>query len=255
MATAQGLVVDGVSVSYGGPLAVDSLALHAPRGRITGLIGPNGAGKTTLFNACTGRVRTSAGRVTLDADDVTSLSPSARARGGLARTFQHMELFEDLSVVQNVAMGREAALAGRSVRKHLFASRADREMIARVTEDAVSACGLSRLVNEPVWKLSTGQRRLVELARALASSFSILMLDEPSSGLDAVETTHLGDVLMATMAARDVGIVLVEHDMALVMRVCTYIYVLDFGQLIFEGTPEQVAASDVVRAAYLGVEA
>jgi ABC-type branched-subunit amino acid transport system ATPase component len=235
-------------------LAIDNLSLQAQRRRITGLIGPNGAGKTTLFNACAGWVAPAAGSIWLNGNDVSACSPSERARRGLARTFQQIELFDDLSVAENVSLGREAALAGRNIIKQLLCSRAEQHAVAQATAEALSRCGLEHLAHEPAWSLSTGQRRLVELARAVAGQFTMLMLDEPSSGLDVRETEHLAGLLTELVDTRDLGIVLVEHDMSLVMRTCSYIYVLDFGVPIFAGTPTEVAASDIVQSAYLGVQ-
>jgi ABC-type branched-subunit amino acid transport system ATPase component len=254
VADGGGLEVRGLAVRYGGLHAVEGLSLEAPLARLTGLIGPNGAGKTTTFNALSGLVRPSAGTITLFGEDIVHHSPAARAQRGLGRTFQRMELFDSLSVRDNVAMGREAHLAGSNPLRHLLASRAERATVAEVTADAIELCELTPLVRRRVGTISTGQRRLVELARAIAGGFRILLLDEPSSGLDANETKRFGAILR-TLIDRGLAILLVEHDMALVMAVCDHIHVIDFGQPIFEGTPKEVAASDVVRAAYLGSEA
>ena len=250
-----GLEIRDVRVSFGGLVAVDRVSLDAPRGRITGLIGPNGAGKTTLFNACTGVVRPAAGHVLLDGVDITRWSSAQRARHGLGRTFQRMELFNELTVAENVALGREAALAGGRIVGQLVSRAAERRAVEYATRDAIDRCGLAAIADQPAGALSTGQRRLVELARGLAGEFTILLLDEPSSGLDHSETGSFGSILLDAMTQRDRGILLVEHDMELVMRVCNYVYVVDFGQLIFEGTPDEVRGSDLVRAAYLGNEA
>jgi ABC-type branched-subunit amino acid transport system ATPase component len=166
-----------------------------------------------------------------------------------------MELFDSLTVAQNVALGREARMAGSQPLRHLFARRADGAEVARAVEEALDLCGLAAHARRRVAVISTGHRRLVELARAVAGGFRILMLDEPSSGLDVAETRRLGAILRELIARRGTGILLVEHDMALVMAVCDEIYVIDFGERIFRGTPKEVAASDVVRAAYLGSEA
>jgi ABC-type branched-subunit amino acid transport system ATPase component len=254
-AISDGLVVSGVVVRYGGLVAVDGVNLTAPPGRVTGLIGPNGAGKTTTFNACSGLVRPSAGSVTLFGHDVTRASAPARAQRGLGRTFQRMELFDSLPVRENVALGREAGLAGRNPLRHLIGRPGDRGSAQEAARDAVALCGLEDLATRRVGSLSTGQRRLVELARTVAGNFRILLLDEPSSGLDHKETKRFGEILQRIVADTGAGILLVEHDMALVMEVCQYLYVIDFGRPIFEGTPAEVAASDVVRSAYLGTEA
>jgi ABC-type branched-subunit amino acid transport system ATPase component len=250
-----GLRVSGLSVRYGGLHAVDDVALDAPVGRITGLIGPNGAGKTTTFNACTGLVRPSAGTVSLADEDITRLTPQARARRGLGRTFQRMELFDSLTVAENVALGREAGMAGRVPLRHLFATRSERQQVDGLAREALSRCGIEDVAGRRTADLSTGHRRLVELARAIAGGFRMLLLDEPSSGLDKSETERFGEILLGLVADGEHGILLVEHDMALVMSTCSYLYVLDFGRLLFHGTPEAVGNSDVVRAAYLGAEA
>jgi ABC-type branched-subunit amino acid transport system ATPase component len=250
----SGLQVEALHITFGGRVAVHDSHLAAPLGQVTGLIGPNGAGKTTTFNACSGLLRPARGQVRLMGQDVTALSPAARARRGLGRTFQRMELFDSLDVATNVGLGLEAGLAGARPWQHLLASRAQQGRVREATEHALQLCGITALAAELPSNLSTGQRRLVELARAVAGGFQVLLLDEPSSGLDPSETVAFGEVLRTLVAAGDVGLLIVEHDMALVMSVCDYCYVLDFGTMIFEGTPAQVGASPLVRAAYLGTE-
>jgi ABC-type branched-subunit amino acid transport system ATPase component len=249
-----GIEVQALTVRYGGNTAVREVTLRAPMGQITGLIGPNGAGKTTIFNTCSGLVRQSAGTIRLHGEDVSKLTPSARAQRGLGRTFQRMELFDSLTVQENVALGREASLAGNRPWRHLLTASSERRQLDEATTAAVEWCGIQHLLTKQAGQLSTGQRRLVELARTLAGKFDVLLLDEPSSGLDGGETERFGEVLTRVVSERGVGILLVEHDMALVMSVCDYIYVLDFGAQIFDGTPGEVARSEAVRAAYLGSE-
>jgi ABC-type branched-subunit amino acid transport system ATPase component/branched-subunit amino acid ABC-type transport system permease component len=249
-----GLEVRDLSVRYGGIAAVQGLDLRAPTGRITGLIGPNGAGKTTTFNACSGLVRPSRGAVMLHGEDVSHLGAAARARHGLGRTFQRMELFDSLTVAQNVSLGREAAMAGASPLSQVIGKPGDRARLSEAVTEAVELAGIRPLLDQPAGSLSTGQRRLVELARCLAGPFDLLLLDEPSSGLDRSETQRFGRVLCEVVAQRGLGILLVEHDMSLVMDVCRHIYVLDFGVPIFEGSPAEVRASSEVRAAYLGAD-
>jgi ABC-type branched-subunit amino acid transport system ATPase component len=251
----DGLAIDELTVRFGGLTAVDSVSLAAPRGRVTGLIGPNGAGKTTTFNACSGLVRPTSGSVVLDGDDITGLGVPARARRGLGRTFQRMELFESLTVAENVSLGREAGLAGGHVLRQLAGTRRERIELRDAVDGVLGLCGIRHLASSPVGALSTGQRRVVELARTLAGRFSILLLDEPSSGLDRAETAAFGDVLRAVVQDRKCGVLLVEHDIDLVMGVSAHIYVLDFGVRIFDGPPSAVQASDVVRRAYLGAGA
>jgi ABC-type branched-subunit amino acid transport system ATPase component len=249
-----GLRIDGLTVRFGAHTAVDRLSLDAPTGRITGLIGPNGAGKTTTFNACSGLLAPSDGRVELFGSDVSRLSASARARRGLGRTFQRMELFNSMTVTENLVTARDARIAGANPFRQFFASRADRASTGSVVAEALHRCGLRGLADRKVAGLSTGQRRLVELARVQASGFRLLLLDEPASGLDQAETEQFGAILRSLVDDSGLGILLVEHDMALVMDVCDDLYVLDFGVLVFQGTPAQAQTSPVVRSAYLGDE-
>jgi ABC-type branched-subunit amino acid transport system ATPase component len=247
-----GLDVDGLEVRFGGLVAVNDVALRAPSGRITGLIGPNGAGKTTTFNACTGLVKPAAGRVRIAGRDVSRLGPSGRARHGLGRTFQKMELCDSISVRENIELGAEGALAGANPITQMLARPGQRANVRARAQVALELCDLADIAERPVVALSTGQRRLVELARCLAGPFGQLLLDEPSSGLDRAETRRFGEILRRVVAERGVGILLVEHDMSLVLDICEHIYVLDFGELIFSGSPAEVSASPVVQAAYLG---
>ena len=249
-----GLEVRDLVVRYGGLQAVGGVTLDAPVGRITGLIGPNGAGKTSTFNALSGLLHPAGGTVVLDGRDITRLSPVRRAKLGLGRTFQRMELCDGLTVRQNVALGREARMAGSAPGRHLFTSRTERAVVDDAVGSAIARCGLEPIAERRVGGLSTGQKRLVELARAIAGGFRILLLDEPSAGLDTAETRRFGEIFQALRRDCDVGILLVEHDMSLVMNVCDYIYVIDFGQPIFAGGPAEVSASEAVRAAYLGSE-
>ncbi len=249
---APGLEIVELTVRFGGLVAVDGLTLEAPCGRITGLIGPNGAGKTTTFNACSGLVRPTSGRILLHGTDVTRTGTARRARQGLGRTFQRSELWPSLTVEQNVALGREAAMAGGNVAHQIFASPRDRRTIDDAVEHALVMTGVESLRERQAARLTSGERRLVELARALAGEYDVVMLDEPSSGLDPAETERFGAVLQRVVADRGAGLLLVEHDMALVMDVCEHIYVLDFGRLLFDGSPDAVRASELVQAAYLG---
>jgi len=249
-----GIDVAGLTVRFEGNVAVDRVSLSAPMGRLTGLIGPNGAGKTTTFNACSGLLRPAEGRIMLFGSDVTRRGPASRARRGLGRTFQRMELFTSMTVAENVALGREARLAGSNPLWQQMATRRQRATVRSATEEALDVCGIGDLADKTVESLSTGQRRLVELARVYAGNFRMLLLDEPSSGLDQAESEHLGQILRSLVDDRGIGILLVEHDMALVMTICDYLYVLDFGRLVFDGTPAETQHSPIVRAAYLGAE-
>lgn len=247
----SGLRIDSLKVQFGGLTAVGNVTLEAPLGRLTGLIGPNGAGKTTTFNAATGLQRPTAGTVTLFGQDVTGAPPHVRAQRGLGRTFQRMELFDSLPVRQNVEMGAEAALAGSNPLRQLWGRHGEAAEVAVRAQHALETCDILHLAEMQPADLSTGQRRLVELARVIAGGFRMVLLDEPSSGLDRAETERFGAILRDLVSAGQ-GILIVEHDMALVLKHCDYVYVLDFGQLLFEGTPAEIMASDVVRSAYLG---
>jgi ABC-type branched-subunit amino acid transport system ATPase component len=251
-AAPEGLRVAGLGVRYGGLCAVDGLDLEAPRGRITALIGPNGAGKTSTFNAISGLVRPSEGSIHFKGNDITHLSPVRRGQLGLGRTFQRMEVCEGLTVRQNVVLGCEARFAGSSALRHLFSAPGERQTVQAGVGRALGVCGIEHLADRRAGGVSTGERRLLELARVVAGSFSVLLLDEPSSGLDTVETRRFGSILQALVAGGGIGILLVEHDMGLVMEISEYVYVVDFGRPIFDGPPAAVRASETVRAAYLG---
>jgi ABC-type branched-subunit amino acid transport system ATPase component/branched-subunit amino acid ABC-type transport system permease component len=251
---ATGLEVRDLTIRYGGRTALDRATLTAPIGQITGLIGPNGAGKTTMFNAASGLLTPTTGQVLLHQSDVTHLGAAARGRKGLGRTFQLMQLADSLTVEQNVALGVESGMAGSSPRGQMMATRRERRATAEAAEYAMELCGITDIRHMSAGELSTGQRRLVELARCLSGPFDVLLLDEPSSGLDPVETEKFGETLLQVVKTRGCGILLVEHDMELVLKICSRIHVLDFGKMLFEGTPSEVRTSPVVQAAYLGSE-
>lgn len=228
-------------VKFGGHRALDQASLVAPDGEITGLIGPNGAGKTTMFNVITGLVAPTSGTVTLDGVDLTDRPLHQRARAGLARTFQQLELFTMLSVRENIRVAADI---------HRRWSRSGTDP-ARDTEAIIDRVGLRAVADERVTVLPTGQGRLVELGRALACRPKVLLLDEPASGQDDTETARFGE-LLTELAADGTTILLVEHDMALVMNVCHSVYVLDLGRVLTSGPPAQVQADPLVLEAYLG---
>ncbi len=235
------LEVSDIGVRFGGNVALDRVSLAADPGVVTGLIGPNGAGKTTLFNVITGLQPPTQGRVRLDGKDISKLSPTARARRGLARTFQRLELFSLLSVRENIRVAAD-------VRKGW--SR-DKSNPAQVVEEIIERVGLTGLADERVDSLPTGQCRLVELGRCLATKPKVLLLDEPASGQDESETVVFA-ALLRTLAAEGIAVVLVEHDVHLVMDVCSHVHVLDFGQIIASGTPSEIQSDQAVLSAYLG---
>jgi branched-chain amino acid transport system ATP-binding protein len=235
------LDITGVSVQFGGLLAVDGASLTVEQGCITGLIGPNGAGKTTLFNVITGLQAPSGGSVNLEGVDITHKRPHRRARLGIARTFQRLEAFGSLTARENVLVALE-------MRRRWATDRYDATTVANELLDQV---GIAAVADKKVEGLPTGTARLVELARALATSPKVLLLDEPSSGLDEQETDALS-ALLHRLVADGLGVLLVEHDMPLVMETCTRISVLDFGRVIAHGSPRDIQADPAVQRAYLG---
>jgi branched-chain amino acid transport system ATP-binding protein len=237
------LTVDEVSVRFGGVQAVAHATIHAYAGEVTGLIGPNGAGKTTTFNVITGLEAPSAGRILIDGQDVSGLPPYRRARRGMARTFQRLEVFGTLNVHDNI-------LAAAEFRRSWSEDKSDPRLVADALLDRV---GLRHVQQERVDALPTGLARLVELGRALATQPKLLLLDEPASGLDQTESEALADLLLE-LAAGGMAVLLVEHDVDMVMKVCSRIHVLDFGKVICVGTPREVQADPHVQAAYLGEE-
>jgi branched-chain amino acid transport system ATP-binding protein len=246
------LEVQQLSVRFGGHLAVYDVSIAVGSGQIVGLIGPNGAGKTTTFNAVCGVVRPSAGRVLLGGRDITRMSTHRRARLGLGRTFQRLEVFPSLTVWDNVLVGLEIrrSWSRRGVQPQVLADGANLTAEAEVAL-ILERLGLTGVADQPVGALPTGQARLVELGRALAARPSVLLLDEPASGLDDEETSRFGQ-LLCSLAAAGLAILLVEHDIALVMEVCNWLHVLDFGQLISSGSAEDVRNDAKVVEAYLG---
>lgn len=232
----------GVSVRFGGHQALLDVSFGAEAGVITGLIGPNGAGKTTLFNVITGLQPPTSGVVKIDGRDVTGMPPYKRARRGLARTFQRLELFTLLTVRENIRVAADIH------RGHTRDRSIDPDLVAT---DILARIGLSSLADAKMGQLPTGQARLVELGRALATRPCALLLDEPASGQTSEETETFAR-LLADLARDGIAVVLVEHDVALVMDVCSWIHVLDFGRIIASGTPDDVKSDAAVLTAYLG---
>jgi branched-chain amino acid transport system ATP-binding protein len=232
----------GITVRFGGNVAASDVDLDVDTGRITGLIGPNGAGKTTCFNAICGLQQTVRGTVTLDGADLSKLPAHQRARRGLGRTFQRLEVFTLLSVEENIISGAEM--------RRTWAKRDELDP-HEVADELIERLGLRDVATARVDSLPTGRARLVELGRALANQPRVLLLDEVSSGLNERETEEMADVLRG-LAANGHGILLVEHDMSLVMSTCDIIHVLDFGEVIAVGTPEEIQANERVQQAYLG---
>ncbi|MFS8099564.1 ABC transporter ATP-binding protein [Lentzea alba] len=227
------LTVEGVTVRFGEVTAVNDVSLSVSPG-VTGLIGPNGAGKTTLFDVISGLRKPSSGRVLLDDLDVTARGPHQRSRLGVARTFQRLEVFGSLTVWENVVVALES-----------------RRRSSRLAGELLERVGIASFAGVQADTVPTGAARLVELARALATDPSLLLLDEPSSGLDRAETDAFGE-LLRSLSAEGRAVVLVEHDMDLVMGYCDHVHVLNLGQLLTSGTPSEIRSHEGVREAYLG---
>ncbi|HUV11622.1 MAG TPA: ABC transporter ATP-binding protein [Acidimicrobiia bacterium] len=249
------LSASGVTVRFGGLTALDAVDLQVPVGTTVGLVGPNGAGKTTLFNVISGLLRPDGGSVHLNARDITRLRPVARARQGIARTYQRSELFTELTVRQNLQLAYRA----RSRTHHLafdllgIGSRRDSEE-DRVVDELLTSLDLDAMAASPTASLPLGTGRLVEVGRALAATPEIVLLDEPSAGLDEHETDRLAEALRRARAASTVAFLLVEHDVDFVLGLSERVSVLDFGRLIAVGDPDSIRADPTVRAAYLGTE-
>ncbi len=235
------LDIGGVSVQFGGVAALTDVDLTVDEGTVTGLIGPNGAGKTTLFNVICGLQAPVEGVVRFDGRDITPLKPYQRARLGIARTFQRLEVFGSMTVRDNIRVSAE-------ILKDWQRGGPDPRAVA---DDIMARLGLFPFAAERADEIPTGHARLVELGRALAVQPKVLLLDEPSSGLDEFETDDLANVIRG-LAREGLGVLLVEHDVEFVVGVCAKIHVLDFGRILAVGTPREIQRSAAVQAAYLG---
>jgi branched-chain amino acid transport system ATP-binding protein len=234
------LSVDAVTVRFGGHLALQEVSLAVEPDTVTGLIGPNGAGKTTLFNVITGLQKPARGRVLLDGTDISSLAPHRRAQRGLARTFQRLELFGSLTAAENLQMAAE--IRGR---RDQWTGTAGR------VANAIELVGMQPFADVRADQLTTGQARLVELGRALVTEPKVLLLDEPASGLDDEETDAFAAII-SSLPASGVAVLLVEHDIPLVMKTCSRIFVLDYGRIIADDDPAAIRQNKLVIEAYLG---
>jgi branched-chain amino acid transport system ATP-binding protein len=243
----------GLSRHYAGLVAVDRVDLEVPARGIHAVIGPNGAGKTTLFNLISGLVPPSAGTVIFGEHDITRLPADARARLGIARTFQNIRLFPDMTVLENALTGLHARLSvslPAIILRLRSARRAERQALARARE-ALALVGLERRAEERAAALSYGEARRLEIARAMAGAPRLLLLDEPAAGLNPAETVALA-ALIRTIVEAGITVLLVEHDMPFVMGLSDTVTVLNFGRRIFHGPPAAARTDPAVVAAYLG---
>ncbi len=246
-----------VVVRFGGLTALDSVDVTIPPGELIGLVGPNGAGKSTLFGVCSGLLRPTRGSVSLMGEDVTAASPQARARLGLARTFQQPEMFRGLTVRQHLSLSFRVHQSRPRLWKDMFTGAGFRRTGKAETERVgalLELLSLTHLADSLVDNLPLGTSRLVEVGRALASEPRVVMLDEPMSGLDANEAKRLAQALKSTVAHDGTSLLVVEHDVPMVLSLCSHIFVLDFGRLIAQGGPDAIRDDPEVKAAYLGDE-
>ena len=256
--SADPLRINGVSVRFGGLRALDDVSLRVGPATIVGLIGPNGAGKTTLFNCITGTVAPSRGRIVVFGHGVSGLPPHRRARLGVGRTFQRLELFSSLTVLENLIVALEAHAGRGGLISDMLALPASVETRTKAKEQATALLdlvGIGGVATVRAGDLPIGMARLVEVARALCTEPRLLLLDEPTSGLGRSDAARLSALLRRIRDQRGTSVLVVEHDMGFVLDLCEWVYVLDFGKVLAEGTPTEIRHNRQVQAAYLGEDA
>ena len=247
------LKVDKIRKQFGGLVAVNDISFDIHAGKIIGLIGPNGAGKSTTFNLITGVLSKSSGQVTYRGQDITSLPTRDISRQGMARTFQHVKMIPDMTVLENVALGAYTRGKSGVISSMLGTNHTEEQRFMKEAQHQLERIGMGNYLNEQAGNLAMGPQRLMEIARALCCDPALLLLDEPAAGLRHKEKQDLIKVLRQ-LQTEGMSFLLVEHDMDLVMEVCDHLVVMEFGTLLTQGTPAEIQASPAVRAAYLGTE-
>lgn len=248
------LSVENITMQFGGVVAVNNLSLHIPEGQIVALIGPNGAGKTTVFNMLTGVYRPTDGGIRLDGQNLIGKKPHEICKMGVARTFQNIRLFSELSVLDNVKTGLHNQITYSFAESmfHLGSYRKKEKQMDEKAMELLSVFGLESVADYRAANLPYGKQRKLEIARALATEPKLLLLDEPAAGMNPNETEELMETIEVVRKRFGVTVLLIEHDMKLVSGICEYLYVLNFGRLLAEGTPKEVLSNPEVVKAYLG---
>ncbi len=248
------LEVEGLTVRFGGLVAVNDLTFAVTEGTVHGLIGPNGAGKSTVFNCLSRFYQPAAGRIEFSGRNLLALRSDQIITAGIARTFQNVELFKGMTVLDNVMVGQHSRFSGNFF-TDLFpalGTRKEEQAKRQAAMEALAFLGVAGLAGCFVGSLPYGQQKMIEFARALVAKPRLLLLDEPAAGLNPQETFHLGELILELKRQLGITVLLVEHDMSLVMRICDTITVMEFGRKIAEGIPEDIRNNQAVIRAYLG---